>query len=578
MHPVPRWLLNFIELLPFGFALLAAILFSVPVERVEIRVSALILFLTAAAFIHIQQFRQWFSQPREREPQRLRIYTGLLVVLTVVGIYLYRLEDIPRTFIGDVIRDGPQDARYLLESPEEFLAPGSYDGYSRLLAVLYSPVEWAFPRSIAATRLFTSMIALLSVYLFYRIVRQHYSFTAALSASVCFATTPLVLYLARENSVVSWNLFIAVTCLCWFVASTRTPTRREAARLGFLCGWGCYFHLAAVSTVLVTITCWAAYRLSRSDTRQGFARTVLPFALGLILALGAGSAYFFGLLEAAVERVDPDVPSEGVAWYILEKYLYTISRLFAPLPQAMYIPPMKVNLVAFPAVAFIGVAVALLRGRDILVRPTIALCGVAFLALAFLNSAITDYPNSGHRIVVVIPFLMYLVAAGVAWVEGAITAVTVPKRWTAVVSGSLLFFLLGTFFSSAFFYWTSMQKQELRNTDECSYLVSLAARELRSFAFAEWPACINVPNKRLYRCFTLAHSEQALSYFSGGHEIVPQIAAGLPKHHLEVSLCGVGEATLPAQTIPLRNGWNLTVDASVLKEAKKGTLPFLRAH
>jgi hypothetical protein len=309
--------------------------------------------------------------------------------------------------------------------------------------------------------------------------------------------------------------------------------------------------------------------LSR-ELRENLAKSFVPFLLGLMLAVGSGLSYFSGLLGATLNRLDPYAPSEGTAWYILEKYLYTISRLVAPLPREMYIPPISGSLISTPAVVFLAIGVGLLRNNGNPMRPIIVLSSAAFLTLIFLNSAITDFPNTGHRIVVVIPFLMYLVAAGVGWVEAALGGLSAKARGIVVGSDLFQLYLVGTFIFSAVMYVVSMEKSESRNIDQCSYLVSLVARELRNLSFSELPACLNVPDEATYSCFNLAHSEQALYYFAAGHQVTLAIRSSLPEKHLEISLCGTGQAVLPTREIALKNSWKLTVDASVLQVNRNG--------
>ncbi|MCL4384363.1 glycosyltransferase family 39 protein [Patescibacteria group bacterium] len=402
-----------------GLSFLSLILAKLDVSF-KIQWTILAIFLTAigavvflAYFHNSELLKKTFSS--FSRPQL--IILTFLVILTIVTRFIL-LKEYPFVAVGDEVRDGGLDAVRIHQQLVNLFSYGRYESHGLIIATFDSLFYPLFHNSVYLYRIPAAIIGSLDILFIFLITRLITNFRTAIFAALCLIALPVHLFYSRTEIVVIFSSFLSTIGLLCFFLWYRRPDLINLIVLSTFIGFSFNFHASikaysfVILGLLLAFLVWKTFR-HKLSLQKSLTSILVVFGF-VIVGFGPRLLYtdWSTFTHSRTITHDTHVFTLKSLQDIETNYLKSILVIFYE-PTNSHFPDHRPLL--DPTLAlffFIGLGAIFLVNRQAVPRFAALLLFLGF----FTNSALTDWIGADHRIMPLIPPLIFIVAFGLEFV------------------------------------------------------------------------------------------------------------------------------------------------------------------
>jgi hypothetical protein len=328
----------------------------------------------------------------------------LLILIVLLSRFLF-LNIYPYSSVGDELRDGGYVITDLMNgTTKNIFAYGPYNGFGLVATILVMPFHFIFANDTLAFKIPAAIISSLDLFLIFYFLKKYFSNIIAFLSTLIIASLPLHMYYGRTEFVVMTSSLFSTSIIILLLNYLRDKTTSKLINLGLIMGFSLNFHASLDIVILISVSTIVIDHLSTKKRiiKRGLEKILL---LTMTIIIGFGPT-ILSINQGGMFQSNKFNPYDRLS--VFESIQRSFGVYFV-YPTSSHFHLRAPFLTAFYAVFFIIGILILLKNRNILKRIVL----FALLSIPIINSAITNWVNADHRLMVLIIFIAITLAYGI---------------------------------------------------------------------------------------------------------------------------------------------------------------------
>ena len=338
--------------------------------------------------------------------KKLLLFFVTFLLVTIPRIYL--LITYPFVAVGDEIRDGSLDAMKIAHGTIlNIFNYGSYGSHG-LIIPSFNSIFWdIFHSSVLTYRVPSAIIGVVTLLLFYFLIKKYSGNTIAFISTLIFSSLGLHLFYSRTETVVIFSGLLAILDLIILYQTYKIKTFEKYIIVGLILGFNFNFHASVTTLAFIYIGIFLVNNFKNIYHKPAY---LIIFIISLIAGFGPRILFTTQATFLHPSRLGLHLTfNQLVTNYIQSLGVYS----FEP-TTSHYLTHEPILSPIYSVLLFFGLIflVFKIKKQSFLIYPLFTI-----IALPFTNSAITDMINGDHRLLSVLPALCFIIGLGITFIS-----------------------------------------------------------------------------------------------------------------------------------------------------------------
>jgi 4-amino-4-deoxy-L-arabinose transferase-like glycosyltransferase len=391
------------------------------------------------------------------KPAYFNDYIGIIIFLVIVISRFIFINIYPYSSVGDELRDGGYVVKELMNgTTKNIFAYGPYNGFGLVATILVMPFHLLFANDTLAFKIPAAIISCVDLFLIYYFLKKYFNKLIAFLTTLVITSLPVHIYYGRTEFVVMTSSLFSTLIIILLIGYLKEKSTSKLIILGLVLGFSLNFQPALYSIVIIALTTIVVDHLfiQKKSIRLGVQKLIL---IMMMLIIGFGPT----VLSTNQGGMFQSDKFNSFDKYSLLESLQRSFGIYFVTPTSSHFYLQAPLLTVFYAIFFIVGLLVLFKNRNALKHITL----YGLLIIPIVNSAITNWINADHRLMVVVIFLAITLAYGIERILKTTESVDLIR--ISIISSLVLIPLLNIYlffqndYASYSMFWDTNRKTYL---------------------------------------------------------------------------------------------------------------------